>query len=38
MYFPCDMSVTSDFTFDLIFKIYEDSENNGFRFFFVQNL
>ena len=26
MYFPCGMSVESNFTFDLIFLIHEDSE------------
>ena len=36
--FPCDMSVESNFTFDLIFLIHEDSEKIGFHFFFLQNL
>ena len=35
---PCDMSVKSNFTLDLIFLILKDSEINWFPFFFVQNL
>ena len=38
MYFLCDISVKSNFTFDLIFLIDEDSEKIGFHFFFLQNL
>ena len=38
MYFPCDMSVKSNFTFDFIFLIHEDSEKNWLSFFFLQNL
>ena len=38
VYFPFDKSVKSNFTFYLIFYIYEDSEKIGFHFFFVQNL
>ena len=38
VYFPCDMSVESNFTFGLIFLIHEDSEKIGFHFFFFQNL
>ena len=34
---PCDMSVKSNFTFDLIFLIHEDSEKIAFHCF-VQNL
>ena len=39
MYFPYDMSVKSNFTFDLIFLIHEDSEYIGlhFSYFTVQN-
>ena len=33
VYFPCDMSVESNFTFDLIFWIHEDSEKNWFPSF-----
>ena len=32
MYFPCDMSVESNFAFDLIFLIREYSEKNRFPF------
>ena len=35
---PYDMSVESNFTFDLMFLIHQDSEKIGFHFFFVQNL
>ena len=38
MYFPCDMSVKSNFTCDLIFLILEDPEKISFHFFFIQNL
>ena len=34
VYFPCDMYVKSNFTFDLIFLIHEDSEKVGFHFSF----
>ena len=38
-YFPCDMSVKSDFTFDFIFLIHEDSEKKMVSiFFFVESL
>ena len=30
---PCDMSVKSNFTLDLIFLILKDSEKNWFPFF-----
>ena len=33
MYFPCDMSVKSNFTFDLIFLIHGDSEKSWFPLF-----
>ena len=33
VYFPCGKSVKSNFTFDLIFYIYEDSGKIGFHFF-----
>ena len=36
VYFPCNMSVKSNFTFDLIFVINEDSEKNWFPFFLCQ--
>ena len=36
--FPCDISVTSNFTLDLIFLTHEDSEKIGFHLFFLQNL
>ena len=32
------MSVKSNFTFDLIFLMHEDSERIGFHFLFLQNL
>ena len=32
VYFPCDMSVKSNFTFDLIF-LHKDSGKNRFPFF-----
>ena len=38
VYFLCDEFVKSNFTFDLIFYVHENSENIGFHFFFVQNL
>ena len=38
MYFPCDMSVKSNFTFDLVFLMHKDSEKIGFHFLFLQNL
>ena len=38
VYFPCGRSVKSNFTFDLIFLIHEESEKIGFHFFFLQNL
>ena len=37
VYFQCGKSVKSNFTFDLIFYIYEDSEKVSFHCFFVQN-
>ena len=36
--FPCDLSVKSNFTSDLIFLILDDSEKIGFQFFILQNL
>ena len=38
VYFPCNMSIMSNFTFDLIFLAQEDSQKIGFHCFFVQNL
>ena len=38
VHFLCDMSVKSNFAFDVIFLIHEDSEKKGFHFFFLQNL
>ena len=38
LYFPCDMSVESNFTFDLIFFMHKDSEKIGLHFLFLQNL
>ena len=38
VYFLCDKSVKSNFTFNLIFYIYDDSEKIDFHFFVVQNL
>ena len=38
VYFPCDMSVESNFTSDLIFLMNKDSEEIGLNVFFLQNL
>ena len=38
VYFPCDTSVKSNFTSDLIFLMHKDLEKIGFRFLFLQNL
>ena len=38
VYLPCDKSVESNFSSDLISLIHEGSEKIGFHFFFIQNI